>query len=113
MNPLSYIWNWFFEIFLFGGYGWGPFLTPYQEIEAFSRMMRVDIQPWEARVLRELGEVYLLHYRKRSEQPSNLTKTIPMTDSEGLKAMFSAAGQTKPTIKKGVQDGFGRTGSKS
>ena len=113
MNPLSYIWGWFHDIFLFCGYGMGPFLTPYQEIEAFSRMMRVDIQPWEAKVLRELGGAYMIHYRKKSEQPSNLTRTVAMTDSEGLKAMFSAAGQTKPTIKKGVQDGFGRTGSKS
>lgn len=112
LSPLSYIWEWFLELFLFGGYGMGPFLTPYQEIEAYSRMMRLDIQPWEAKVLRELAGAYLSYHRKKSEQPHNLTKTVAMTDSEGLKAMFASAGQTKPTVKKGVDHGFGRTGPK-
>ena len=111
LNPLSYIWEWFLEIFLFGGYGQGPFLTPYEEIEAYSRIMKVSIEPWEAKVLRELGGAYMSHYKRKSEQPGNLTKTVSMRDSEGLKALFANVGHREP--KKGASNGFGRTGSQS
>lgn len=90
----------------------GPFLTPFAEIEAFSKQMKIDIQPWEARVIRELGEAYLIHYKKQSERPHGMTKTISMSDSEGLKELFASAGQTKPTGKKGAPHGFGRTGTR-
>src|SRR5690606_2296572 len=59
LSPLSYLWEAFLGIFLWGGYGMAPFKTPYMEIEAYSRMMQVPLEPWEVRIIRDLGGAYV------------------------------------------------------
>ena len=87
----------------------GPFKTPYTEIEAYSRVMRIEMEPWEASAIRGLGEAYLRHYKRKSETPGGMRRTISMSDSEGIKSLFANVGDKKPT-KKGLPNGPGRTG---
>jgi len=104
LSPLSYVWRWFTELFLFGGYGMGPFKTPYSEIEAYSRVMGIYIRPLEARIIRDLGQLFVNHSARKKEQerslPPGMKKLTPMSDASGIRALFEGRGETKPTGAK-------------
>lgn len=96
-TPLRHVWEWFLEIFNPGGYGMGPFPIEYQEIEAFSRVSRNVIEPVEAAMIRRLSNVFVSVKARESKTP--LEKKTDMSDSKGLKELFSKAGAVKKQKK--------------
>ena len=97
-NPLAYLMNWFDDLMLPGGYGFGPFPLEYVEIEAYGRVMKLGLRVWEIETLRDMSEAYCVAYARRekikSEMPAGM-KSIPLNDHKAIKAMFSKQGGTK------------------
>lgn len=101
---LAHVWEWFTDVFNPGGIGMGPYRTEYREIEAYARVTGEIITPSEAKIIRLLCETYM---RVESEKEMTKNKGAPpgtknltdMTDSSGLKSIFSRMG-AKPAKKK-------------
>ena len=115
---VEHLWVWFTEVFNPGGVGMGPYRTHFTEIEAYARMTRIKIEPWEALALRAMAEAYVIvnHEKTNKDKPNKgavidkdkvtglppgkkLTKLIPMSDSKGLLEMFRGMGRNKPMPK--------------
>lgn len=57
---LGYIWTWFCalsEARGSGGFGASPITYP--QIEAWARLMRTEVTPWEVGILRRLDRVFI------------------------------------------------------
>jgi len=67
---LAYVWRWFETLIdcREAGFGAGP-LT-YQEIEAWSRLSRVDVSAAEADLLRRLDREYRAYMQQKGEKPT-------------------------------------------
>lgn len=92
----AYLWRWFrdLEMARQGGQ-MGPQPLTYQEMEAWSRLARVRLTPWEADCLRSLDVVYLNDYAKDKAGDN----AAPMTEdgevdrdavASGLKNAFAS-----------------------
>ncbi|MBN8960575.1 MAG: hypothetical protein J0H71_05540 [Rhizobiales bacterium] len=57
-RPLAYLWEWFGD-FVFGlpSGGMGPAVATWESLEAWTRQMRVELEPWEARAMIRLGHL--------------------------------------------------------
>jgi hypothetical protein len=100
-------------VFNSNGVGFGPFRVPFAEIEAFAKSQGLYIKPWEALLIRHLSEVYIMVDDERSKKkpaptleslmaelddgeepeirvaiPKGMTKVVPVSDIDGIKAMF-------------------------
>ena len=96
------MWDFFTEVFNPGGVGMGPYRTEFREIEAYARMTRQSITPTEAYLIRDLAELYIMIDAKKSGTPG-LKNETPMSDSEGLRRLFSNAGRDRPAKTPGAK----------
>lgn len=96
---IAHVWNFFTDIFNPGGIGMGPYRTEFREIEAYSRVMRIIIQPREAFLIRALAELFMI-VQSRKKSGGDVKNQTSMTDSQGLKAMFSRQGKRPKSKKK-------------
>lgn len=92
--------EWFWDVMLPGGYGWGPFKISYQEIEAFSRMRQLEVRPWEAELLVDLS----IEFCRAANEKQRIKQAMPpgykpvdMRDTNAVKAMFAGVGEKKRT----------------
>lgn len=99
-HPMRHVLEWFYDLILPGGYGWGPFKISYLEIEAFSRQRHLDVRPWEAELIVDLSIKYVeVHNHKQAVKaglPSGY-KPVNMRDTNAVKAMFAGVGEKKRT----------------
>ncbi|MCP1832837.1 hypothetical protein [Bradyrhizobium sp. USDA 4545] len=69
-DPLAYLWVWFLKHSLglsSGGEGF-PRVT-WEGVEAWARQMRIDLEPWEAELMVELGNLRTgIHNEWRAKQ---------------------------------------------
>lgn len=96
---MDYLWDIFTDLFNPSGYGNGPVKISYQEIDAFSKVSGTPLHLWEAKVVRDLSEAYIKWWVAKQNTPKNF-KPVEMTDTEGLKALFSNVGTKKPKKEK-------------
>lgn len=56
---MEHIWNWYEEMTeARGSDGFGPAELRFADIDAWSRLMRIDLTPWEVSTLRKLDAVF-------------------------------------------------------
>lgn len=98
LHPLAYLYDWFNELYLPGGYGFGPFALEYREIEAYSDALGLDMRPFERRTVRQISEAYAGTWHakeaKKNSTPDGMTE-VSADDHQGIKALFSKAGKGK------------------
>jgi hypothetical protein len=105
-NPAEYLTDWLFEIGPGGGMD-GP--LGWQEMAAWEHLTGIELDPWEARTLRELSAEYL-HERQEARKPDRLP---PYTDkiTEERRAMVDRkVSSAFAGLKKGGDDGGRSTG---
>lgn len=57
---LEYLWEYYNQLSITRqNYGWGPTALTYQEIEAWSRLRHVVLDPWELDALLMLDSIFL------------------------------------------------------
>jgi len=57
---MVHVWNWYCELSAArtsNGFGLNP--ISYTEIDAWVRLLRIDVVPWEIRVIKNLDSMYL------------------------------------------------------
>lgn len=67
-NPAPHITDWLIEIGLTEAAGMGAAPLSWREIEAWCSRTVVDLEPWEARLLRKLSVAYLAEGRKAESE---------------------------------------------
>ena len=70
---MEHIWEWFLELSLARPVGYGPTPISFSEIEAYSRLMCVEITPWEVEQLRLIDRLAIKEAGKKRPH----TKTAP------------------------------------
>lgn len=70
---MEHIWEWFLDLSLARPVGYGPTPISFSEIEAYSRLMGVEITPWEVEQLRRIDRLAVVEASKKRKQ----TKTAP------------------------------------
>jgi hypothetical protein len=100
----EHVWGWFTDIFNPGGVGMGPYRPAFTEIEAFARLNRLDIKPWEVMAIRALAETYIVwddEKEKKKAKTGGVKNPVDMTNAAGLRALFEKQGLKKPTKTPG------------
>lgn len=92
----------------------GSFKIPYSEIEAYSRINGVPVQWWEAWLLREMSEEFMLFEQQRMANKQSVgtgKKAVkgltPMSDTKGILSLFKRVAErplNKPTKPKATKD---------
>jgi len=76
-EPLfGYLWRWFEQLIDCREVGFAAGPLTYQEIDAWARLMRFDVSPVEATLLRQLDRVYRLAMYERHERERPREKSI-------------------------------------
>lgn len=80
-----------------------PCPISYQEIEAYSRLMRLDLSPWEIETICRLDNAALHNWSARQKrqqhgQANGPPAEIPVDDTTNMKALFKGL----VTRKKGA-----------
>ncbi len=106
------MWEWFLDLFNSNGVGFGPFRIEFQEIEAYARITRITIEPWQALLIRDLCEVYMQaqdekEKRKKHPPPKGTTKVTSMKNTSAVRALFLGRGEDGPKKKTGSRPGAG------
>lgn len=93
-HPLKYLYDWFVDTNP-TGYGWGPIKITYSELEAFSRMRKLKLRPWEAELIVDISiaNVEVFHFKKNN--PGLPQGYTPVSGPQGVKAMFSKLAQDR------------------
>ncbi len=73
----EYLWSAFVRLHgRRGSTGFGPAALSWPDIEAFNRLSRMNLAPWEVEVIEELDRVYLIHTADAArERAGNSSKT--------------------------------------
>ncbi|EJL21892.1 hypothetical protein [Novosphingobium sp. AP12] len=69
LNPLPYLSDWLFEIGPSAPAGMGDAAIDFRHMAAWTRIMGVDLTPWEARTLRRLSRAYV-NQREDARKPA-------------------------------------------
>lgn len=84
----SLLWNGFAA--LSRARGSGPAAITFPEIEAWSRLMRVPLEPHQVEILCAMDQLWLKHVMRKSEAPEGV-KTLPRSSGQPMTpAMFDA-----------------------
>lgn len=76
-EQIGYLWHWFVDLSDWRVVGEAVNALSHQEIEAWARLFRVDISPFEVDVLRKLDRVYRLHAQgDLAEEPKPIGQRI-------------------------------------
>jgi hypothetical protein len=85
---LAYLWRWFCSLNDWREQGWGMGPLSHVEMDAWARLMRIDILPIEVEALRRLDRVAREHHQQK-DQPQQ----VPI--SEQLKALSETSKKLK------------------
>lgn len=107
----AHVWHWFDELNSVVGLGWGPYVLPFSEIEAYGRSRGVTIKHWEALLIRDLCLEFMIARDKNKlpvGAPANpkspaISKVTPMSDGAGLLSLFKGMGST--IVKRKPENG--------
>lgn len=95
------MWAWFLDLFNPGGVGMGPFRPSFAEIEAYGRVTGVRVRTWEAFAIRNMAQEFIdwndEKQATKTSQPAGMKKIVPMSDTQGLKALFASQGSKRPS----------------
>jgi len=73
---LGYLWRWFEQLIDCREVGFGAGPLTYQEIDAWARLMRFDVSPVEATLLRQLDRTYRTLLQEKLERDKPKPKSI-------------------------------------
>jgi hypothetical protein len=77
---LAYLWSWFIELSYGLAPGFGPAMATWDNVGWWSQLMRIALDPWEARMLVELSA---MRASIVSEKPK--PKPVPTNGVQGHK----------------------------
>lgn len=67
---MAHVWSWFLELRRSVGGGYGIVPISYSEIDAYSRLMRVQMSPFEVRLIRLVDEACVAASSKKPNEPT-------------------------------------------
>jgi hypothetical protein len=85
---VAHIWQWFCELSQTRQIGMSAGPITFAEIEAYARLMKIEMHPWAVALIRRIDQAVMAAEREKSQAPKADPNAIPIGDAAGVKAMF-------------------------